>query len=219
MPADGTTSIRVPGIPGEIAFGDWIHNREWSTSRFTSTQSAAVPALSAAAGELQPGGTTSLTTRQASMPAGGGRGFPPGYEMYVYSIQLVFGSATGVRFNNAVTVASGPADGDFAQVYCRTLFTFKVQNKLKSHGGIYKYPSGGGLYLTGNDTSNATNRAWSNNGLPSPRDQAAFIIPHLLEPNIPFAGEYNFDAALALSASNTLDVEGNVEGIEKRPVT
>jgi hypothetical protein len=219
MPADGTTSIRMPGIPGEIAFGDWIHNREWSTSRFANTQSAAVGALNASAGELQPGGSASLTTRQATMPAGGGRGFPPGYEMYVYSIQLVFGSATGVRYNNTITAASSPTDGDFAQVYGRTLFKFTVQNKLKSQGGVYKYPSGGGMYLTGSDTSNATNRLWSNNGLPSPRDQAAFIIPHLLEPNIPFAGEFSFDAALALSSSNTLDIEGNIEGIEKRPVT
>ncbi|OHD26659.1 MAG: hypothetical protein A2Y38_02940 [Spirochaetes bacterium GWB1_59_5] len=139
--------------------------------------------------------------------------------MYVYSIQLVFGSATGVRYNNTITAASSPTDGDFAQVYGRTLFKFTVQNKLKSQGGVYKYPSGGGMYLTGADSSNATNRLWSNNGLPSPRDQAAFIIPHLLEPNIPFAGEFSFDAALALTGSNTLDIEGNIEGIEKRPVT
>ena len=217
MAGEGTTKVALPGIPEELVFGDYVHDREWSTSRFATTQSASVTALNAAAGELQPGGTASLTTRQATMPAGGGRGFPPGYDMYVYSIQLVFGSATGVRYNNAVTAASSPTDGEIVNVYTRTLFQFRVQNKLKSHGPVYKYPSGGGMYLTGADSSNATNRLWSNNGMPSPRDQAAFIIPHYLEPNIPFAGEFSFDAALALT--QTVDVEGHIEGILKRPVT
>ena len=214
--ARGTIAVKVPGIPVEMVLGEHVHDREFSTSRLAATQSTQVSILAAAQGETIPGGTTTLTIRESTIPAGGQRGFPVGYEMFVYSIQLVFGSGTGVRYNNAVPAASAPSDGEMIQVYARTLFNFLVQNKSRSHGPVYKYPSGGGLYLTGNDTSNATNRLWANNGRPSPRDQAAFLLPHHLETDVPFRGTLDFDAALVLS--QTLDVEGHIEGICRRPV-
>ena len=217
MASEGTLTIRVPGIPTPIKFGDHVHDRDWSTTRLGTTQSAALNILSAAAGEVIPGGTTTLTDRESTMPAGGQRGYPTGYEAYIYSIQLVFGSATGAKYNaGAVPAASSPADADMSQLYARCKFEFKYQRKVRAQGPLYKFPSGGGMYLTGNDTSNASNRLRSNNGVPSPRDQAAFILPHHLEANIPFTGALSFDAALVLAQN--MDIEGHIEGLMNRPV-
>jgi hypothetical protein len=214
--AAGTLTVKVPGIPVPLVFGEHVHDRDWSTSRLGTTQSAELPILSAAEGETIPGGTAILSNREATLPAGGQRGYPVGYEAFVYSIQLVFGSATGAKYNNAVPVASGPTDGDLAQVYARALFRFSIQGKRRAQGPLYKFPSGGGMFLTGADDTNATNRLRSNNGMPSPRDQAAFIVPHHLEPNVPFKGAFLFDAAVALG--QTFDIEGHIEGLLRRPV-
>lgn len=219
MRSTGTLTVKVPGIPVPLEFGEHVHDRDWSTSRLANTQSAGLSVLAAAESEVIPGGTTTLTGRESTIPAGGSRGYPLGYEAYVYSIQLCFGSASGGgKFNALVPAASSPADGDMLQLYARTKFSFIIQAKTRSHGPLHKYPSGGGMFLTGTDTSNATNRLYSNNGKPSPRDQAAYLIPHKLEPDVPFKGSLTFDVALALSGSNTMDIEGHIEGLIKRPV-
>jgi len=55
------------------------------------------------------------------------------------------------------------------------------------------------------------------NGAPSPRDQAAFVLPIELRPNVAFRGEFEFESALAISSA--LDIETHLQGLYKRPVT
>lgn len=201
--AAGTTTVRVPGMARAFELGDWVQDRFFSTTAFGATQSAEVNALIGAPGDVKPGGTATLTQRESNLPRSGGNGLPPGYEAYVYSLRIFLGAS--------LTTAS-VALADVRDMYVKTLFTFKIQDKAKSTGPLYAYPQGSDAFVF--TTANAT--TYVSNGQPSERHANAYIIPYELKPDVPFRGTFTFDAALSISAQ---DIEVAAVGLIKRPVT
>ena len=200
MPAadEGTgLSIRVPGVPFDLTFGDWVHDRFWGTGQFAAAQSTPLDPLSAAGSQAKPGTTTALTIRENNLPSPGTTGLPQNWEALIYSIQIV------------PAVAISLADAQDIQT--KTLFEFLIGRKVYSSGPVNKFPAGASVYLF--TTANATTQV--TNGPPSPRDQGAFIIPHHIRALGQFAGKFSFGAALSITAR---DMEVHLEGLIKRPV-
>lgn len=201
----GTLTVEVAGVPYPLEFGDWVDDRLWSTCQFATTQQTTLQTLIGAPGDPMPGNTSAtLSKRESNLPRGAGAGLPDGYEMLVFSIQHVMGS-------NMNDLPAGLTLADISDIFDRTVFSFLVQNKVKNMGPLYKHPAGSGGYGR-TDAS-----AQVNNGVPSPRDQAAFVLPIELRPNVSFRGEFEFDAALSLASA--VQIETHLQGLYKRPVT
>lgn len=203
--ADGSTlKIEVAGVPYPLEFGDWVDDRFWSTCQFATNQSTPVTTLAAGYGDTLPGGTGTLNIRQSNLTQGAGRGMQDGYEMLVFSIQHIIGSNMPPAGKTAIILDD---------ILEKTVFAFYVQNKKKHEGPLYKMPSGSGQY-----DPQATQG--SNNGVPSPRDQSAFVLPIELRPNVAFKGEFQFSAALAaLTTGSVFNIETHLQGLVKKPVT
>lgn len=199
----GTLSIRVPGFPEPLAFGDWVHDSIFGTVTFGTTQSATLRGLQATVSEQKPGAAagTNLTERETNLPGPGNSGLPSAWSVLVYSIQIVVGPGDA-----NVTLAN------MRDIHIKTLFRFKISTKTYSEGPVYRFPAAGGV--DGMTTLNATSIV--NNSSANPGGRRGFVIPHFMKPGVPFAGEFSFDAALALSAA--LDIETALEGLIKRPV-
>lgn len=196
----GSLTIEVAGVPYALQFGDWTDDRVWSTCQFSATQVATLQTLVGAPGDPKPGATaTTLSKRESNLPRGGGTGFPDGWELLAFSIQHIIGTNV---------TAANIALAEYLDLFAKTKFTFLVQGKAKHEGPLYKMPAGSGPH----DPATAI----TNNGPPSPRDQAAFVLPIELVSNVSFRGEFEFETALALSSA--YDIETHLQGLLKRPV-
>ena len=199
----GTLTIRVPGFPEPLSFGDWVHDALFGTVTFGTTQQTALRALQSTVSEQKPGAAagTLLSERETNLPGPGNSGLPSAWAALVYSIQIV--------------AAPGDANLTISQlrdIYQKCLFRFYISTKKYSEGPVYRFPAAGGP--EGFTTNNATE--WVNNSGSSPGTRRGFVIPHYMKPGVSFMGEFSFDAALALG--NAVDIEVHLEGLIKRPV-
>ena len=120
----------------------------------------------------------------------------------------------------------------------KTYHKFQVNQKVQSEGTVDKYPQGSGPSVFGTTTSLEV----ANNGVPSPRDQSAFVLPIWLRPNIAYVGLLAPQAALGIGGASAaagppfatvegyfdwsgipatnlgFDVKETLEGLLKRPV-
>lgn len=202
MPTEGTLTIKVPGFPEPLAFGDWVHDAIWGTVSVPTSQTAPLRGLQATVSEQKPGAAaaTLLTERETNLPGPGNSGLPSAWAALVYSIQVVIAPGVNVSI------------GDMRNLHLVTLFRFKLSTKAYSEGPLYRFPAAGGI--DGFTTNNATQ--WLNNSGSSPGSRRAFVIPHYMKPDVSFMGELTFEAATSLDA--TRDIEVVLEGLIKRPV-
>lgn len=200
--SEGTLTVKVPGFPEPLAFGDWVHDALWGTISVPTAQTAALRGLQATVSEQKPGASagTLLSERETNLPGPGNSGLPSAWAALVYSIQLVI--APGANL----------AVGDMRDLHAKALFRFKISTKTYSEGPLYRFPAAGGI--EGFTTANAT--TWINNSGSSPASRRGFVIPHYLKPNVSFAGEVSFESSTSLAATD--DVEIVLEGLIKRPV-
>jgi hypothetical protein len=103
-----------------------------------------------------------------------------------------------------------------------------VNQKVKSEGPAVNYPQGVGISVFGTTTDLEV----ANNGIPSPRDARAFVLPVWIQPNIAFVMKLRPQVALGNSAlplgypdwSNItavalgFDIRVRLVGLVKRPV-
>ena len=199
----GTLTIRVPGFPEPLSFGDWVHDAIFGTVTFGTTQQASLRGLQATVSEQKPGAAagTLLTERETNLPGPGNSGLPSAWAALIYSIQIVLGPGDA-----SMTVAN------IRDMFLKTLFRFYISTKKYSEGPLYRFPAAGGI--EGFTTNNATE--WVNNSGSTPGSRRGFVIPHYMKPGVSFMGEFSFDAALAMTDS--LDIECHLEGLIKRPV-
>jgi hypothetical protein len=199
---DGTLKIRVQGVPFPLEFGDWVHDALFGTVRASDGDTADLVALSGAEGDTKPGDSATLTARETNLPAPGSTGLPKDWEALIYSIQVAIGIGEALTLTNI---------RDF---YAKTLATFYIGKKDYASRPIYCFSAAGGAWGV---TTATDAESWSN-GVPSPRDKAAFIIPHHLFPGTPYKVVLSFDEALSLAATTGYDIEVALEGLIKRPV-
>lgn len=253
--------MRVRGVPFPIEFADWTHDRLYSTVEFEGNDSQLIQAFVGAQGAVVPGGSRTMTPIDTNIPRSGDTGLQEGWEMLIYSIQIECvremgrnsaqqafalqdqtNSGGAIQYSRPAhvggydpAITTGGVLFDFLR---KTYHRFQVNQKVQSEGPSEKYPQGSGISVF----STATSLEVANNGMPSPRDQSAFVLPIWLRPNIAYVAilapqaQLGIGGAAAASGPPFPTVEGyfdwtgipatnlgfdireTLEGLLKRPV-
>lgn len=227
--APGTTTVTLDN--GQtIQISDWIDDKLYSTVQFSNGQTTPVEAFSAGRSQQIPGGTRTSTRVDTNVPRAGDGGLPKDWEMYVYGIGLNM-----VRVMRPPTGATQPvlADGSGAlsdPPRLQTLFQFdrtvylefQYNGKPYTSGVAQDYPAGHGYAVF------STNPAFelAQNGIPSPRDKNALVLPVYMRENLSYKLSFQPEAAIVLNqpasdggaALQFADVKVYLYGLIKRSV-
>lgn len=228
--APGTTTFTLPD-GRTVQIEDWIDDKLYSTVQFTNGQTTGVEAF--VNGRSQPinGGTRTSTQVDSNMARAGDTGLPMSWEMFVYGIGIkmtrVMRPATGET--NPRLADTGGALSDPATL--QTLFNvdrmtfvkFVFNEKAYTTGVMQDYPQGHGFSFF---TTNA-NREIAQNGIPSPRDRNALVLPIWLRENIAFRLEFRPEGPLVINQPASdggdnltfADVKSYLYGLLKRNVS
>jgi hypothetical protein len=250
-PATGTLTVKVPGYPQPIQFADWTHDNLYHTVQFQGGNTNEVQAFIGAVGSPIPNGQRVLSLVDTNIPRSGDNGLSEGWEALVYSIQIqpvrewaISGVQASPQLLDGATQVSRPihaGGGDPAQLGGGVLFDFlrkiyvrfTINQKIQSEGPCEKYPQGSGMSIFTTETDTEV----ANNGIPSPRDARAFVLPIWMRANIAYTCKLAPQAALGtqvvaqplgywdwsgLAGGATvlgMDVRVTLNGLVKRPVT
>ncbi len=196
--APGTTTLTLPDGTS-IALADWVDDKFFGTVQLNDNQTNQVIAFSNARSQPIPGGTRIQTRVDTNIPRSGESGLPKDFE------QLVYG--WGLKFTRATRANEGqpqPALDSFSDpVSQRTFFNldrviafeYKYNDKSYSTGVIQDYPQGGGMNLV---TTNPA-REQVSNGIPSPRDKQALVLPVHERENLTFQGILQPEAPMVIA--------------------
>lgn len=228
--APGTTTLTLPN--GQtVAISDWIDDKLYSTVQITNGQTSPVEAFTAGRSQPIPGGTRASTRVDTNVPRNGDSGLPQSWEMYVYGIGVKM--VRVMRGTTANPAAPQLADGSgalSAPPILNTLFQFdrvtylefSYNGKVYTYGVMQDYPQGHGYYVFATTSSFEL----AQNGVPSPRDRNAMVLPIDLRENLGFKMSFQPEAPIVISqaaADNGLpltfaDVKTYLYGLIKRSV-
>jgi hypothetical protein len=238
----GTLTVKIPGFPTPIQFADWTHDNLFHTVELQRGDTNEVQAFIGAQGSPIPGGSRVLTEVDTNIPRSGDNGLSEGWEALVYSIQIepvreMARTAAQAAFSleDTATQLSRPihtgggdpaylAGGILFDFLRKTFCKFTVNQKVKSEGPAVNYPQGAGISVFGTTTDLEV----ANNGIPSPRDARAFVLPVWIQPNIAFVMKMRPQVALGdfvaidwsglTAAALGFDLRVRLVGLVKRPV-
>jgi hypothetical protein len=252
----GTLTVKVPGYPQPIQFADWTHDQLFHTVQFQAGNTNEVQAFIGGIGASIPNGTRVLSLVDTNIPRSGDNGLSEGWEALVYSIQIQIVREWAVASNGQPQLVDTPltggppatagqlsrpahtgggdpaylAGGALVDFLRKTYVRFTVNQKIQSEGPAEKYPQGSGISVFGT----TTDLEIANNGIPSPRDARAFVLPIWLRANIAYVCKLSPQAAYAtlgngltdwIGAAHIVnpnfgfDVRVDLVGLIKRPVT
>lgn len=227
--APGTTTITTEN--GQtLQISDWIDDKLYSTVQLTNGSVAPVEAFSAGRSQQIPGGTRTSTRVDTNIPRPGSAGLNKDWEMYVYGV--------GVKVTRTCRPATGQqqpqlADGSGAlsdPPSLRTLFNidrvtyleYSYNGKIYSNGVMQDYPQGHGFSVF------STNAFFelAQNGVPSPRDRNALVLPVWMRENLGYTFAFQPEAAMVINqpasdggnAMTFADVKVYFYGLIKRNV-
>ena len=227
--APGTTTI-VLADGTVIALADWIDDKIYGSGEFRTTSAAQVEIFSVGRSAAIPGGRRNQTRVDTNVPRSGDTGLPKDFEMLIYGF--------AIKAVRAMRPATGEADPRFPDTggalsdptTLRTLFdldrllyfTFEFNNKIYTSGTLQHYPQGHGFSVAATDPVVQI----AQNGIPSPRDRQAPVLPVHMRENLGFRGIFQPEAALVIAqpASDGGAVLGNADlrldlnGLLKRTV-
>jgi hypothetical protein len=226
MAVDGSTlEIKIPGSPFPIKFQDWLHSHLYFDCEFSNGDTTKLDASSAGPGAAIPGGGRILTATDTNLDRAGTMGLSPGNQALIYSVRI---RPKCMGYSQGTPALTDPR----AELVMETLFMLNLKlyydmrynNKTRCEGVIYRFPAGGGPYLT----TMVTGQEVALNGVPSPRDQHSFVLPLWLKPNIGFNNFFEPVVALAINedftydgeeyTSNYVDIEVDLDGLYMMPV-
>lgn len=227
--APGTTTLTLSD-GSTIALADWVDDKLYGSGEFRTGSSAQVEVFSVGRSAPIPGGTRTQTRVDTNVPRSGDTGLPKDFEMlvYGYAIKVVRAMRAATGETNPRFADTGGALSDPCSL--RTLFnldrflyfSFEYNGKSYTSGTIQHYPQGHGFSLF--TTQPVTELA--QNGIPSPRDRVALVLPVHMRENLGFRGIFQPEAALVIAqaASDGGAVLGNADmrldlnGLVKRTV-
>ncbi len=213
--APGTTTITLPDGT-TVALSDWIDDKLYGTIQLVNGQTNQIIAFSNGRSQPIPGGTRIQTRVDTNIPRSGEVGLPKDWEQLVYGwgIKLV----RAMRANNAgaivlpdgVGALSDPVDQrTFFNLDRVTFFEYRYNDKQYTQGVMQDFPQGGGINLV---TTNAT-REQVTNGLPSPRDRVALVLPVHERENLSFQGIFSPEAPLGIAQAAS-DGGANLDAVD-----
>lgn len=227
--APGTTTFKTAS--GEVvSLADWVDDRYYGTVQFSNGVANQLEAFSSTRSQQIPGGTRMQNLFDTNIPRAGTSGLPQAYEMLIFSIGVKM-----VRVMRPQTGATAPvfADGTGAlsdpptlqslfNVDRITALSFKYREKTFSEGAMQDFPQGHGYSVFSTNASFEL----AQNGVPSPRDRNAMVLPIHIKENLSFVMAFAPQAApvIAQPASdggavlNFTDVKTYLYGLIKRPV-
>lgn len=227
--APGTTTLALPD-GSHVALADWIDDKLYGTVQLVNAQGTPVEAFSGGRSQPIPGGTRVQTRVDTNIPRNGDSGLPKDWEMLIYGI--------GLKMTRVCRPASGGtqpvlADGSGAlsnpailntlfQVDRVTYLEFNYNGKAYTTGVMQDYPTGHGFSVFSTNTSFEL----AQNGVPSPRDRLAMVLPIWMRENLGYKMIFQPEAALVLSqaasdggtALTFADVKVYLYGLIKRTV-
>lgn len=171
--APGTTTLTLPG-GFTVALSDWIDDRHWTTVELENGDNNTLEAF--ASGRSQPitGGARPNTAVDTNIPATGLQGLPKDWEFLVYGFGFEFIRAARATTNPTLTSFSDPIRfTTFFQINRRIANQYVYNGKQYTQGLIVDYPQGHGPAVFTTQTSTEI----VNNGVPSPRDRLAMVLP------------------------------------------
>lgn len=228
--APGTTTFTLPD-GRTVQIEDWIDDKIYSTVQVNNGRTESVEAF--VNGRSQPinGGTRTSTRADNNMARAGDTGLPMSWEMFVYGI--------GIKLTRVMRPATGSTTPQFADSNgalsdpptLRTLFNidrvtfvqFIFNEKAYTSGVIQDYPQGHGF----NVFSTNANFELAQNGVPSPRDRNALVLPIWLRENISFRLTFQPEAPLVINQPASdggtnltfADIKSYLYGLLKRNVS
>lgn len=199
--APGTTTITMEN--GQtMQISDWIDDKLYSTVQINNGV-APVEAFSAGRSQQIPGGTRTSTRVDTNIPRPGSAGLNKDWEMYVYGV--------GVKATRACRPADGQQQPQLADSggalsdppTLRTLFNidrvtfleYTYNGKTYSNGVMQDYPQGHGFNVF------STNAFFelAQNGVPSPRDRNALVLPVWMRENLGYTFSFQPEAAIVIA--------------------
>lgn len=223
--APGTTTLTLPGGK-TIALADWIDDRHWTTVELENGDNDTLNAFSSGRSQQITGGTRPNTAVDTNIPGTGTNGLPKAWEFMIYGLALEFMRATrpnAGETNPRLTSFSDPLrQRTFFEINRRVFCKYVYNGKMYSEGLISDYPAGSGLSLF---TTQATTEQ-ANNGVPSPRDRVAMVLPIHEREQLAYAMELTPVIALAIAqpasdagaALGFVDLRVKKNGLIKRTV-
>lgn len=200
--APGTTTIQLDSGK-TISIEDWIDDKLYSTVQLANGQTSPVEAFVAGRSQPVPGGTRASSRVDTNVPRSGDTGLPMSWEMYIYGLGIKL-----VRVCRPPTGATQPvlSDGSGALSNVPTLQTlfnidrvtyleFRYNEKAYTFGVLQDYPQGHGF----NVFSTNSNFELAQNGIPSPRDRNAMVLPIWLRENLAYKMSFSPEAALVIN--------------------
>lgn len=200
--APGTTTLSLPD-GSTIALADWIDDKLYGSIQFNNGQQAPLEAFSNGRSQPIPGGQRVQTRVDTNIPRNGDSGLPKDWEMLVYGWGIKYS-----RVERAPAGATQPvlADGSGAlsnPIILTTMFNidrvvffqYEYNGKQYSQGVPQDYPQGHGFNVF------STNTAFelAQNGVPSPRDRVALVLPVHERENLGYKGVFQPEAQPVIS--------------------
>jgi len=227
--APGTTTLQLPD-GSVIALADWIDDKLYGSAQLQNGDTQQIEVFSNGRSQPIPGGTRAQTRVDTNVPRNGDNGLPKDWEMLVYGVAIKL-----VRACRPQTGATEPvlADGAGAlsdplthrtsfQIDRILFFEFQYNAKAYTNGTIQNFPTGHGFWVF------STNAAFeiANNGVPSPRDRVALVLPVHMRENLGYKGIFQPEAAIAIAQAASdggnalafVDVRVELNGLIKRTV-
>ena len=200
--APGTTTITLPNGQS-ISIEDWIDDKLYSTVQLQNGQTTPVEAFVSGRSQPIPGGSRSSTRVDTNVPRSGDTGLPMSWEMYVYGIGVmmtrVMRTTTAGTFpvlaDGSGALSNPPSLSTLFQVDRVTYLEFSYNDKRYTYGVIQDYPQGHGF----NVFSTNANFELAQNGVPSPRDRNALVLPIWLRENLAYKLSFSPEAALVIN--------------------
>lgn len=219
--APGTTTLTLPD-GSVIALADWIDDKLYGSIELSNGQTTSIEAFSNGRSQPIPGGTRPQTRVDTNIPRNGDSGLPKDWEMLVYGWGIKLVRAFGGDAATTLAAQSDPVTlATMFDIDRKVYFEYQYNSKAYTNGVIQDYPQGHGYSVF------STNAAFelAQNGVPSPRDRVALVLPVHERENLGYKGVFQPEAALAIaqpsSATGThgrVDVKLYKTGLIKRTV-
>lgn len=227
--APGTTTISLPN--GQtVSIEDWIDDKLYSTIQFVNGQTTPVEAFVSGRSQPVPGGQRAATRVDTNVPRSGDTGLPMSWEMYIYGIGIkvvrVMRTPTGVTqpvlADGAGALSNPPTLATMFAIDRVTYLEFTYNDKRYTYGVMQDYPQGHGYNVFSTNSSFEI----AQNGVPSPRDRNALVLPIWLRENLAYKLSFSPEAPLVINqtasdnatALTFADVKSYLYGLIRRNV-